>query len=154
MAAAPQQAIVRLDRSRDYSTVHGDRLVGDPHYNVHFYQHGLPYGPDERLLFDHAEVQGDPKKKALAEKLIKRAAKKGPSTLADSGGPTTEGPVNLVAWAMGEQDVVWQDVTNAIARRFSVRVANKTDALELLMSEHVVAKDQLSDEFAKLFEDD
>jgi len=151
--AAPQQPVVRLDRSMEFSTIHGDRLVGDPHHNVFFYQRGLPYGPDEVLLHDHPEVEGDPKKKALAERLLKQAAKRGPSTMANSPAEKGKSEVNLTAWAMGEQDVVWQEVTNAIARRFSVRVNNKTDALELLMAERIVTRDQLSEEHLKLFED-
>ena len=162
MGTAPQQQpIVRLDKSRDFATVHGDRPPGDPHLNVGFYQNGLPYNYEEKLIADHPEVERDPKKKELAEKLLKRAAKQAKNKVAtaeNSGDPLNlndpKAPVNLSAWARGEQDVVWQEVTNAIARRFAVRVGNKRDALELLLEEKIVAKNDLSDEHLKLLDID
>jgi hypothetical protein len=160
--ATPQQPPkVRLDKSRTFSTVHGDRPAGDPHANVSYYQDGLPYGGDEVLVSDHPEVQADPKKKELAERLLKRATKQAKnkvSTMANSGGPvsvaTEEGGVNLSAWARGEQDVVWQELVNAISARFSVRVGGKHAALELLLEEQVVTFDDLSVEHKSIIEPD
>lgn len=34
---------IRLDDSRDFSTIHGERNPEDPHYHVHAFQDGLPY---------------------------------------------------------------------------------------------------------------
>lgn len=160
MATPQQPPKVRLDKSRAFSTVHGDRPTGDPHAAVFYYQNELPYGADEVLLPDHPEVQGNPKLKDMAERLLKRAAKaaKGkPSTLANSGGAATpgdEGGINLSAWARGEQDVVWQELVNAISARFSVRVGGKLAALELLLEEQVVTFDDLSVEHKSIIEPD
>jgi hypothetical protein len=43
---------IRLDESRAYSTVHGDRNPGDPHYRVHSFQDGLPFGAEGVLVPD------------------------------------------------------------------------------------------------------
>jgi hypothetical protein len=44
---------VRLDRTRPYSTVHGDRQPDDPHYLVHFWQgEKVDRRPDDRLYRD------------------------------------------------------------------------------------------------------
>lgn len=37
------EVVIRLDESRNYSEVHGDRQPGDPHYHVHYFQDGLPF---------------------------------------------------------------------------------------------------------------
>lgn len=37
------QPEIRLDESRDFSTIHGERNPEDPHYHVHAFQDGLPY---------------------------------------------------------------------------------------------------------------
>src|SRR6202035_179766 len=37
------EVIIRLDTSRHYSEVHGDRQPSDPHYHVHYFQDGLPF---------------------------------------------------------------------------------------------------------------
>lgn len=160
MATPQQPPKVRLDKSRAFSTVHGDRPPGDPHAHVFFYQNELPYGADECLLPDHAEVVGNPKLKELSERLIKRAIKasKGkPSTLANSGGaaiPGEEGGITLSAWARGEQEVPWQDLVNAISQRFSVRVGSKLHAIELLIEEQVVTIDDLSPDHKSIIDPD
>ena len=159
----PQQqetkAIVRLDRSRDYATVHGDRRPGDPHHQVHFYQYGLPFDAHGILIDDHPEVTGDPKKTAAAEKLMKRAAKVrieepvGDATdeILDGEGEDGDEPVlNLEMWARGEQKWPWQKVSDAIAGRFAKRVTDKRGAVELLIEERVVSAGALSPDLRKL----
>lgn len=44
--------VIRLDRSKKPppSTVHGDRTPDDPHYNVAYWHHGLPYDVNEVLI--------------------------------------------------------------------------------------------------------
>jgi hypothetical protein len=158
----PQQetkAIVRLDKSRDYATVHGDRRPGDPHHEVHFYQYGLPFNAHGILLADHPEIEADPKKTAAMEKLMKRAAKVkveapvGDATdeILDGEGEDGDKPdLNLEMWARGEQKWPWQQVSDAIAARFAKRVTSKKDAAELLVEERVVSIGSLSDDLRKL----
>jgi hypothetical protein len=160
----PQQetkAIVRLDKSRDYATVHGDRRPGDPHHEVHFYQFGLPFNAHGELIADHPEIGADPRKQAAVEKLMKRAVKvkqEAPGDevdklLGNGGGDDDDDdtPVlNLEMWARGEQKWPWQQVSDAIAARFAKRVTDKKGAVEVLIEERVVNAGQLSNELRKL----
>ena len=172
--SAPQ---VRMDKSRDFATVHGERLAGDPHVGVHFYQDGLPFDSSGILVADHIDLTAQT---PLAEKLRKRVARKlekaaqvrparesDPSASADDDEDDETRvekdeeddeddrpqPANLEAWARGEVDVPWQEVTQAIAKRFSKRVSNKRDALELLIEERVVAVGALSVKNRRALED-
>jgi hypothetical protein len=43
---------IRLDTSRPFSTIHGERNPEDPHYHVHSFQDGLPFSADETLVPD------------------------------------------------------------------------------------------------------
>lgn len=169
MTETPQ---VRMDKSRTFSTVHGDRLEGDPHQFVHFYQDGLPFDAKGLLIADHPDVERNPKLKTLAERKMEKAAKAKPvarkpaaDELAgddedgddadreegdDDGDSANDEPINLTDWACGRQKLEWQLVTNAIAQRFHVRVGSKTHAIELLLKEGVVTKGDLSREHAKL----
>jgi hypothetical protein len=160
---APQQetvAIVRLDKSRDYSTIHGERRPDDPHYAVYYYQYGLPFDAHGILLHDHPEVKGDPRKQAAVEKLMKRAAKvkkEAPGDAVDellSRDESDDGDdkpeLNLEMWARGEQKWRWQEVSDAIAARFSKRVTDKKGAVEVLLEEKVVPLGALSSELRKL----
>lgn len=50
---------IRLDRSKTFSTVFGDRLPNDPHYRVAFSQDGLPFDHDGELVPDDNKLDGD-----------------------------------------------------------------------------------------------
>lgn len=158
--------IVRIDRSRTHSTVHGERQPGDPHAKVFFYQDGLPFNSQGELIEDHPEVTGDPAKLAKVERLKAKAAKllsklqerKKAASDDDEDEESEEeeqdsAPINLEAWARGEQELEWQLVTNAIAQRFSVRVKDKRGALERLIEERVVSIGDLSAKHRKLLQD-
>jgi len=69
----------------------------------------------------------------------------------DDDGPQ---PVNLEAWAKGEEEVQWNEITQAIAARYHKRVSNKKDALELLIEERVVSAGALSSKHRKTLEKD
>jgi len=146
------RAKVYLDRSRDFSTIHGDIAPGDPHHGIASYQDGLPFNHEDELLFEHPEVQSNPDKLKKAERLVTRAAKllerarsAEPSDDEDDDDTQmTEGPVNINAWARVIADYPWQEITNFIARKYSKRVKDKHDALELLLNEKAVSLAQLS----------
>jgi hypothetical protein len=153
------QVVVRMDRSRDYSTIHGERPAGDRYANVHFFQDKMPFDSRGVLLPDHPDVLENEELKKKVERLLKNAAKAkiaAPGDAdADSNGEEGEKiPVNLEAWARGESDWPWLEVTQAIARRYSRRVMNRRDALELLVSEKAVAAADLSPANKKLLEAD
>lgn len=159
--------VVRLDKSRDFSTVHGERLPGDRHHNVHYYQDGLPFDSEGILLFDHPEITEDEAKQRKVMKLTERAQRllevargnrdedddEDEDRDEDEDQDDDRAPINLEAWARGEQKLEWQLVTNAIAQRFAVRVRDKRGALELLIEERVVSIGQLSREHRKLVQD-
>lgn len=166
-AAEPAKA--RMDRSRAFAEVHGDRVPGDRHANVFFYQDGLPFDAQGFLLSDHPEVKASEKLQQLAERRLKKAADhaakhpapKPKATEAgvdsddgDDGEPQADDglldPINLEAWLRGEQEVEWQEVSQEIARAFKRRFANERDAVEFLVKEmKVVPKGLLRRKFQK-----
>lgn len=156
-----------LDKSRDYGTVHGDRGPGDPDAGVHFVQDGLPLNAQGHLVVDHVSLQGETKQaiklREIAERKLKKATKVQQRVEAkesdvaseddgviDEGDPDDQDPVNLDAWARGEQRVEWNEVTQTIAQRYKKRVNSKIDALEFLIAEKVVSFEQLSPPHQKL----
>lgn len=174
-APALERVPVRMDRSRSFATVHGERGPSDLHAGVHFYQDGIPFDAQGFLLFDHPDLKvpgahGD-KIRALVERKLKKAAsiaaKQPPKPAkerdvdsdpdADESDADAEDdlldPVNLEAWLRGEQEVEWNDVSQEIARRFKVRKSKVEDAVAFLVNEQrVVAKDQLRRKFQKFAE--
>jgi hypothetical protein len=170
---------VRMDRSRTFSTVHGERGVDDPHRGVVFIQDGIPCDASGFFIFDHPSMQekgpeGDRRRK-MAEKHIKRAmaqaAKAKPkaerAAPADDddddevdGMPKNEGendddddgllsPVSLGEWLRGGQEVVWNDVSQEIARIYKKRIAKIEDAVAFLVKEGVCTKGELRPKFKK-----
>lgn len=163
-----QAPTVRMDRSRDFATCHGERTPDSVHATLHFIQNGLPFDSEGILITDHAffePMKDKPSKNALllrerADKLVEKALKSAqprvegePATEGDADDGKSDGPANLEAWARGEARVPWQEVSQAIARRFGRRVANKRDAIDLLLEERVVAKAHLSEEHRKLVDE-
>lgn len=175
--SAPQ---VRMDRSRDFATTHGERLPGDRDVDVHFTQDGLPFNSRGILLIEHpiltAETPEAAKLRRKVERRLEKLAKAKPIARAsDTDAPADDDededrdeaerddededdegpePVNLEAWAKGEQEVQWNEVTQAIAQRYHKRVSNKKDALELLIEERVVSSGALSSKHRKTLEKD
>jgi hypothetical protein len=60
-----------------------------------------------------------------------------------------EAPIDLRKWLIGEQEVAWMLVSNAIALKYKRRVNNKKDAVEFLVSQGVVSRNQLTPAFQK-----
>ncbi len=44
--------MIQLDRSKPFSTIHGERLPDDPLFNVCYMQNGLPFDANDRLVPD------------------------------------------------------------------------------------------------------
>ena len=164
---------VRMDKSRAFSTIHGDRVPGDPHCGVMYRQDGIPCDAEGYFLFDHPDLQkrgpeGDKLRKVAAKKIerqLKIDAKKPPPVVraesddddeedvddAEDGEKEEEllDPINLEMWLRGEQEVEWQEVTQEVARRYKKRIAKMGDAVEFLVKEGVVPKAQLRKSFQK-----
>jgi hypothetical protein len=167
--AMSKPVVVRMDRSRDFATVHGDRVAGDPLVSVFFFQDQLPYSAQGILLWDHPLVQKDQALIKRAAKLLRRAVKlrqQDPEDDEDDDNDDEDeddedeeeqdeygpAPVNFKKWAAGLQEVQWQEVSNAIARKYFKRVKNKHDALELLVAEGEISAGALSKANRKLLE--
>lgn len=163
MATAPKIKStfrIRMDKSRYYSTLHGERSPDDPHAKIMFYQDGLPFDGEGLLLTDL--VPHD--KKELVERRLKKlnAVREEPEPVRtatitndddddddDSDSvdqQITPGDVNLEAWLRGEANYVWFSIPAAIRARFNKNVSNKTDAVTFLVEEEkIVSVDQLSE---------
>jgi hypothetical protein len=163
---------VRMDRSRAYGTVHGERGPNDLHAGVMYYQDGIPADASGYFLFDHPDLmqpgqKGDQLRKIAAKKIerqLKIDAKKPPQPVRAESEDDDEDvdtdvakdeeeelldPINLEAWLRGEQQVEWHEVSQEIARRFKKRIAKEGDAVEFLVKEGVVPKAQLRKAFQK-----
>lgn len=165
-AVSTRRAKVYLDRSQDFSTVHGEIPQGERHFGVMGFQNGLPFNHQDELMYDHLDVQENPKLLARADRLIARAEKylataKSKKVVTEDDDEEGEeidgeegeegvGPVNLNAWARGIADWPWQEVSNYIARKYSKRVVDKRAAAELCLAEHVVTRAQLSKSLLRL----
>lgn len=157
---------LRLDRGRDFSSVHGERAPGDRHATVHFYQDLLPFDAQGFLLMDHPDVTENPKLVALVERKLKKLEKTKPVAAEDDTDALSDDdndvdgdddedddvqePVNLEMWARGEAEYPWQEISNAIAIRFKRRVPSKQAAIEFLIEERVVSIGALSKSHQKL----
>lgn len=174
---------VRLDRSKDFSTVHGERPPGDPHAGVFFFQDGLPFNAQGVCVDDHPSVVGNEKLQAVLAKKLRKLNKSRPiatdTALADAAvtdnttavveddddeedddGPSGQQPgpdgllppVDLKRWLRGDEDYIWNDVSNAIALEYTKRPANKRDAVNFLVSKGVADPAQVAKHFQKLLD--
>lgn len=167
---------VRMDKSRSFSTIHGDRQPSDPMYGVSYRQDGIPCDAEGYFLFDHPDMRkpgkdGD-KARKMAEKHIKRALAAPPKpvrkveTLLDDDDDEVDGlkqstagddddddgllpAISLAAWLRGDQDAPWSDVSQEIARTYKRRVGKVEDAVAFLVKEGVCPKDELRAKFKK-----
>jgi hypothetical protein len=176
LAAAPSPAprkppVIRMDKSRDFSTVHGDILPGDPDEHLRFVQDGLPFDSHGKLLINHHTIEKEERLQKKVEKLLLQAMKRQAANPGDADPEDRDeieedfdetfaeddddgvAPINLVDWAAGTAQYPWQDITNAIASRYAKRVMNKKGAIELLIEERVVSAGALSKAHRRLLQD-
>lgn len=170
MASAPK---LRMDRSKPFSTVHGERLPGDPHQNTHFFQDSMPFDASGHLIYDAIE---DPKIKAIADRKLKKlpSAKPGNPGSADGDGdgddddgpdndaggdtkppaPTSPDDVNLEAWLRGEMTYPWFAITKAVRSRHNANISKQADMVDFLIRDlKVIPEDQLSADLRQLLKD-
>lgn len=155
---------VRMDRSKPFSTIHGDRGPGDQHQFVQFKQDGLPFDAEGKLLIEAISVD-DTKNREKAKRLIERAkaragGEKAPAvpepqkasdqdslntgtdeTDHDSGAGGGAGEVNLEAWLRGEQKWPWFQIAAAIRTRFAKNVTKQADAVQFLVRDEKIISD-------------
>ena len=157
MASAPK---LRMDRSKPFGTVHGERLPGDVHQNTHFFQDGMPFDAGGLLVYEAIE---DPKIKALADRKLKKLPAAKPEADGDgaddddrdndAGGdstppvsaPTSPDDVNLEAWLRGEASYPWFAITKAVRERHSNNISKQAEMVEFLVRDlKIVPEDQVA----------
>ena len=148
MASAPNR--LRLDKSRPYSRIHGERKLGDPFRLAHFQQDGIHFDA-QGLHIDDLVPEG--KVRALVDRRLKKA-KTAPAQVTEqvterdpsfgegnSGGDglgNGDVPVNLEAWLRGEAKYPWYAITKAVRDRYSVNKTRQVDVIEFLVTDQKI----------------
>jgi hypothetical protein len=160
MSASPKK--LRMDRSRPFGTIHGERTPGDKYALAHFSQDGIFFDA-QGLHID--ELVEDDKVRALVDRRLKKSSK--PAADGDAGGsdetdtdPAETKPagsdsapedVNLEAWLRGEAKYPWFAITKRVRERYSQNISKQVDMIEfLVMDEKVIPIDQLDPALAEL----
>ncbi|MGP0093114.1 MAG: hypothetical protein ACLPKB_24715 [Xanthobacteraceae bacterium] len=171
---------LRLDRSKYFSTVHGDRTPEDPHFRVAFLQDGLPFDCNGELVPDDGRTEpwegnGDgrriwftplydaPMRERLAkkkERLARRPAKPGapqePEQEADQADAVSKADagadeVDLVAWLKGQRNYDTYLLFAAARKRFSIAYSKLGQLVEDLVLDHkLIDERELAPRLARL----
>lgn len=150
---------LRMDKSKVFSTVHGERTPGDFHAGIFFYQDGLPFDSQgfyvEGKLDDSNDADG--KLRELVDRRLRKLVNKQTPADADAereeqltaaSAPSGRGgadEVNLEGWARGEDQYIFAEIRAAIKKRLGMHVKDTKNALEVLYDEKIVAETDLSD---------
>ena len=158
MSASPKK--LRMDRSRPFGEIHGDRGPGEKYSLAHFTQDGIFFDASG-LHID--ELVEDDKVRALVDRRLKKAAKPagdaGGSDETDDDPGETKAPgsdsapddVNLEAWLRGEAKYPWFAITKRVRERYSQNISKQIDMIEFLVEdEKVIPMDQLDPALAQL----
>ena len=135
---------LRLDRSRDYATVHGDTPVA-----IFAMQDGLPFGPDEELV---TSILTEEQKAIVERRLSKmkpKPKKDAGSDQAEAGGllDVTGDAINFVSWLKGLQRYPLKNLFEEARRRWSKNFTTVNDLIEFLVFDQQVASlDEVSQE--------
>lgn len=166
MASAPK---LRMDRSKPFATVHGERLPGDLHQNTHFFQDSMPFDAAGLLIYDAIE---DPKIKAIADRKLKKMPAAKPAAEGDGDGADDDDPdngtggdtkppastspddVNLEAWLRGEMSYPWFSITKAVRERHSQNISKQADMVEFLVRDlKIIPEDQVGADLRQFLKD-
>ena len=152
-------ARLRLDRSRPFAQIRGQRSPGDPHQLVHFQQDGIHFD-SQGLHLDH--LIGTDELRSLVEKRLKRQAKSAPKKAdageGDNGDPEDDASgspggddVNIDAWLRGEAKYPWFAITKTVRERYKSNKTTQVDVVDFLVNEQkIVPISDLAPELAKL----
>ena len=177
--AAPPKVALRLDKSKPYSTIHGERQPDDPHYLVHFQQDGLPFDVHGRLIEDDGKRQSfsgvdadgktvqhkplyDDKRAEKARRKLDRLnrastapveetdADDDPAAAAAEKAEAAES-VNFESWLRGEVRYEHWQLVAAFEARFSRKTQKESDmVIEMVGDDHLVPEDELAPFAAKI----
>lgn len=154
--------VIRLDPSKPFSEVRGDRLPNDPHYHVAFIQDTLPFDVDNVLVPDdgkrepwttiidketivHSPLYTDAMRAKVARKLERLA--KGLPAIEEAAEEEEEeeDDVNLAMWLRGEVEYQDQELYAAAKKRYSVNYSKRAQLVVDLVYDHkLVAEDDVA----------
>lgn len=168
MASAPK---IRMDKTKPYGEVHGERGPNDPLANVHFTQDGMPFDAQGLLVYD--AINDEKVKKAVDAKLKRMSAKAAPAAESeadgedvddgeddgDSEGSTdavpaasvTPGDVNIESWLRGEANYAWGKITKAVRERYHQNISKQAEMVAfLILDEKVIPEDEVASDLLAL----
>jgi hypothetical protein len=154
-------ATLRLDRSRHFSTITGERTPSDPWWGIAYVQDGLPFRTDGTLadetddntppagpIIEHIEVEGGRLKpikyhplwndemRALRDRRLKAIQAPKPERMKENTGPIDPGEdINLVSWLKGEADYEPWQIGAAVKARYGVNYQDMRRIVEFLVYE-------------------
>lgn len=167
MTKAKAKPEIKLDRSKRFSTVHGDRTPNDPHYAVHFWQAGLPFDVNGNLVpddsgkelvtddtFDDGRVirykhLWNDAMRTLRDRRTARIGKlqadaEEAAELQEREDLTSD--VNLEAWAKGEVQYLSAVLFNAAKARFGKHYTTQAQLLhDLIYEEELIREEEVPD---------
>jgi hypothetical protein len=155
--AASEKPRLRMDRSKPFAQIRGQRHPGDPFATAHFQQDGIHY--DAHGL--HLEHLLDDEAKLLVERRLKRQLKSAPKKTGAGEGSNDGDPdgdtsgssddVNLEAWLRGDAKYEWFKVTAAVRERYQKNLSKQIDVVDFLVNEEkVVSPEDLDPALADL----
>jgi hypothetical protein len=169
--------VIILDRSKKFSTIHGERSPDDPHYQVHFWQDDLPFDSNGELVADDGKTAvwdtvdpDDSKKtirhhplysekrrarlKAKQDRAAKAQVDHEPVVDEDSAEEeqaAASSDVNLVAWLEGKARYKPYQLYAAAKVRYAKHYTRLRDLVEdLVYEEKLVPEDRVSPDLLAL----
>lgn len=153
--ATTKPPVVKIDKSKPFATVHGERPPDDPHANVHFFQDSIPF--DVRGEAIPSLINDDKGRKAFERKMKRLSMEAEEAEVdvaaedaenADDDDDVTADDVNLESWLRGEVKYPWFKVSAAIRDRYSLVVINQSQAVRfLVMEQKLETKATVSEKF-------
>jgi hypothetical protein len=159
-APSAPPATLRLDRSRHFSTITGERTPSDPWWGIAYVQDGLPFRADGTLaeetedntpeapFIEHLEVEGGrvrpikqhplwtDEMRALRDRRLKAIQAPKPDRMKENTRPIDSGEdVNLVSWLKGEADYEPWQIGAAVKARYGVNYQDIRRIVEFLVYE-------------------
>ena len=168
--------LVRLDKSKHYSSIHGERTPDDPMYHVHFWQGGLPFdatgilvpdvGPDKPFP---GVVEGKsitfqplytPEMRGMVERRIARMLRSNQQAIEEAKLDTPPEPtvdpaedVNFESFLRGEVNFPFESLQRAYFQRFHKRHQRVRHIIEdLIYEEKIVPEDQVHQKIMRMLD--
>lgn len=152
---------LRMDKSKYFSTVHGERTPDDRHAGVHFYQDGIPFDHDGLAMPEVIDGKDAKAQATYQRKLRRLATTAGQSAEEDVAEKPADDDdrdehdlddrdvddINLEAWARGDAQYPWFAVSAAIRKRYAKQVTSAADAIVFLVNEKVLPPGMVAKRF-------